>query len=81
MGPTIANISALLGLLPNREYFGLEYSPDAKFSYPEVKAKGKAKLGKTKHISTYKTWLLHFKSKGEGEYEVTDDEHIAFLIY
>ena len=39
--------------------------------------KGKSKAGKTKHISAYKTWLLYFKSKGE----VTDDKHVAFLIY
>ena len=79
MGPTIGNISALLGLLPHGDYFGPEYSPDAEFTYPEVEVKGNTKPGKTKHTSAYKTWPLHFKGKGEDE--VTDDEHVAFLIY
>ena len=77
MGPTISDVSALLGLLPHGDYFGPEYSPNSEFTYPEVEAKGKAKAGKTKHISAYKMWLLHFRGQGE----VTDDEHVAFLIY
>ena len=55
MGPTIADVSALLGLLPNGEYFGPENSSEAKFTFPKVEIKGKAKTGKTKHISDYKT--------------------------
>ena len=77
IGPTITDVSALLGLLPYEDFFELEYSPDFEFIYPEVEVKGKSKAGKTKHISVYKTWLLHFKSKGE----VTNGEHVAFLIY
>ena len=69
MGSTIANISALLGLLPHGDYFGLEYSPDSEFTYPKVEVKGKSKAEKTKHISAYTMWLLHFR----GEGEVTDD--------
>ena len=83
MPPTIANISALLGLLPHGDYFRREYYPDAEFTYPKVEVKGKAMPGKTKHILAYKPWLLHFKGKGKGKGEdkVTDDEHVAFLIY
>ena len=77
LGPTIVDVSALLGQLPHGDYFGPEYSPNSEFIYPEVEVKGKSKTGKTKHISAYKTWLLHFKGKGE----VTDDEDVAFLIY
>ena len=77
MGPTITDVCALLGLLPNRDYFGPEHSSNSEFTYPEVEVKGKTKTGKTKHISAYKTWLLHFKGQGE----VTDDEPVAFLIY
>ena len=77
MGSTMTYMSALLGLLAHDDYFEPEYSPNSEFIYPEVEVKGKSKAGKTKHISAYKTWLLHFKSKGE----VTNDEHIAFLIY
>ena len=76
IGPTIANVSALLSLLPNGDYFGPEYSLDSEFTYPEVEVKGKTKTGKTKHISAYKTWLLHFKGQGE----VTDDEHVPSLF-
>ena len=50
MGPTIADVSALLGLLPHGDYFRLEYSPEVVFTYPEVEAKGKGKARKTKHI-------------------------------
>ena len=57
MGPTIADISALLGLLPHGDYFGPENTSDTEFTYPEVEAKGKSKAGKTKHISAYKSWL------------------------
>ena len=77
MGPTIADISALLGLLPHGDYFGPEDTSKMEFTYPEVEAKGKSKAGKTKHISANKSWLQHFKGQGE----VTDDEHVAFLIY
>ena len=77
IGPTIVNISALLGLLPHGDYFGPEYSLDSEFTYPEVEVKGKSKTRKTKYILAYNTWLLYFKGKGE----VTDDEHVAFLIY
>ena len=77
IGPTITDVSALLSLLPHRDYFGPKYSPDSNFTYPEVEVKGKSKAGKTKHISAYKTWLLHFKRTSE----VTNDEHLAFLIY
>ena len=55
MGPTIADVNALLGLLPHGDYFGPEYSPDSEFTYPEVEVKGKTKNGKTNHISTFKT--------------------------
>ena len=77
MGPTIIDISALIGLLPHGDYFGPEYSPYTEFTYLEVEVKGKSRVRKTKHISAYKTWLLHFR----GEGEITDDEHVAFLIY
>ena len=63
MGPTIADASALLGLLPHGEYFGPENTSDAEFTYPEVEVKGKNKTGKTKYISAYKTWLQHFKGQ------------------
>ena len=77
MGPTIADVSALLGLHTHGDYFGPKYSPNSEFTYPEVEVKGKTKAWKMKHISAYKMWLLHFRGQGE----VTDDEHVAFLIY
>ena len=63
MGPTISYVSSLFSLLPYKEYFGPEYSSEGEFTYLEVEAKRKAKVGKTKHISAYKTWLYHFKGK------------------
>ena len=77
IGPTIADVSALLRLLPHGDYFRPEYSPDSEFMHLEVEVKGTAKARKIKHISAYKTWLLHFRGQGE----VTDDEHVAFLVY
>ena len=77
MGPTVADISALLGLLPHEGYFGPECSSESEFTYPEVEVKGKTKTRKMKHISAYKTWLMHFKGQGD----VIEVEHVAFLIY
>ena len=77
MGPTIQDISFLLGLHPHGEKFGPDLDlSDISFEYRVL---DKPTKGKTKHISAYRSFLL--ACMGEEGSEVSKFEHIAFLIY